>query len=50
MLRAHMPTKFKTPGAQQRLIAGDNNKLLIIGEAERDALVALRQEALHAMA
>jgi hypothetical protein len=51
MLRAHMPTKFKTPGSHSSLnVSGDGNQLLIIGEAERDELVRLRQEALQAMA
>jgi hypothetical protein len=45
MLRAHMAQKFKTPGAHQSLIAGDNNQVLVIGAAERDELVRLRQEA-----
>ena len=50
MLRAHMPHRFKTPGAQQPLVAGDNNKVVICDAAERAKLVALRQEALQAMA
>jgi hypothetical protein len=47
---ADMPQKFKTPGTQAPLVGGDNNKLLIIGAAERDELVQLRQEALQEMA
>jgi hypothetical protein len=49
LLRAHLPAKFKTPGSGQPLIAGDNNKVVVIDAARRAELVALRQEALEAM-
>lgn len=50
LLRAHLPAKFKTPGSGQApLIAGDNNKVVIIDAAERAELVRLRREALEAM-
>jgi hypothetical protein len=49
LLRAHMPSRFKTPGSQQPLIAGDGNKVMIIDAATRAELVAMRQEALQAM-
>jgi hypothetical protein len=49
MLRAYRPDKFKTPGAHAPVISGDNNKVVIIDAAEREKLVALRQEALEAM-
>jgi hypothetical protein len=49
LLRAHLPHRFKTPGAQAPLVAGDNNQVLIIDAATRAELVRLRQEALEAM-
>jgi hypothetical protein len=50
LLRAHLPAKFKTPGSGQApLVAGDNNKVIVIDAAKRAELVALRQEALEAM-
>ena len=49
LLRAHMPSKFKTPGSGQPLIAGDNNKVVIFDAAKRAEMVAARQEALEAM-
>ena len=49
LLRAHLPSKFKTPGSGQPLVAGDNNKVMIIDAATREWLVAMRQEALEAM-
>jgi hypothetical protein len=50
MLRAHMPKTFETPGSGQPLVQGDGNSVLVIGEKERDALVALRQESLDRIA
>lgn len=50
MLRAYMPDKFKTHGQQVPVISGDNNQVLVIGAAERDKLVRLRQEPLQEMA
>jgi hypothetical protein len=50
MLRAHMPDKFKTPGAKVSVNTGNTLNLLVVDEAARDALVALRQEALKAIA
>jgi hypothetical protein len=44
-----MPSKFKTPGSGQPLVAGDNNNVLVIDAATRAELVRLRQEALDAM-
>ena len=42
LLRAHLPAKFKTPGSGQApLIAGDNNKVIVIDAAKRAELVAL---------
>jgi hypothetical protein len=49
LLRAHLPLRFKTPGTQQQLVSGDNNKVIVIDVAKRAELVALRQEALEAM-
>jgi hypothetical protein len=50
MLRAHKPSKFKTPGSGPApLIAGDGNKVIVIDAATRAELVAMRQEALQAM-
>ena len=49
MLRAHMPSKFKTPGSGQPLVSGNNNQVLIITPEQRDELVRQRQEALEAM-
>ena len=49
LLRAHLPSKFKTPGSGQPLIAGDNNKVVIFDAAKRAEMVAARQEALEAM-
>ena len=50
LLRAHMPHLFKTPGSHAPVISGNNNKTpIVIGPAERDELVRLRQEALKAM-
>lgn len=47
MLRAHLPTKFKAPGqASIKINAGNGASVLVIGEQERDELVALRQQAL----
>ncbi|MBA2243075.1 MAG: hypothetical protein H0W04_09355 [Chthoniobacterales bacterium] len=47
MLRAHLPTKFKAPGtANLKINASGGASVLVIGEAERDELVALRQQAL----
>jgi hypothetical protein len=50
VLRAHMPRTFKTPGTGQPLVAGDGNNVLVIDAATRAELVALRREALDAMA
>ncbi len=50
LLRAHLPTKFKTPGAHSALVSGDGNNVLVIDAATRAELVALRREALDAMA
>ena len=49
LLRAHLPSKFKTPGSAAPLIAGDNNKVVIFDAAKRAEMVAARQEALEAM-
>jgi hypothetical protein len=50
LLRAHMPNRFKTPGAQGApLIVGDGNQVIVIDAAKRAELVALRREALEAM-
>lgn len=51
MLRAHMPNTFKTPGSKVSVHTGDvNQKILLVDAGVRDALVALRQEALQALA
>jgi hypothetical protein len=48
LLRAHLPAKFKTPGSGQApLIAGDNNKVVVIDAARRAQLVALRTQAVE---
>lgn len=45
MLRAHLPAKFKQPGtANVKINAAGGASVLVIGEAERDELVALRQQ------
>jgi hypothetical protein len=49
MLRAHMPSKFKTPGAKGSLIGGNVGQMIICGPEEQAELVRLRQEALCAM-
>jgi hypothetical protein len=49
LLRAHLPSRFKTPGQQAPLVAGDNNQVIVIDAAKRAELVALRREALEAM-
>lgn len=50
MLRAHMPDKFKTPGSKINVNSGNSLSLgIVIGEKERDELVALRREALMDM-
>jgi hypothetical protein len=49
LLRAHLPGKFETPGAQQPLVAGDNNKVMIMTPERQDELIRLRREALEAM-
>jgi hypothetical protein len=49
LLRAHLPSKFKTPGSQSPLVAGDNNKVVIFDAAKRAEMIAARQEALEAM-
>ncbi len=50
MLRAHLPAKFKQPvTANVNINASGDAKVLVIGEAERDELVALRQQALAAI-
>jgi len=42
-----MPAKFKQPGtANVKISASGGASVLVIGEAERDELVALRQAAL----
>jgi hypothetical protein len=50
MLRAHMPDRFKTPGAKVSVNTGNTTNVLVVDEATRDALVELRQQALHAIA
>jgi hypothetical protein len=50
MLRAHMPDRFKTPGAKVSVNTGNTLNLAVVDESTRDALVALRQEALQALA
>ena len=49
MLRAHKPTKFKTPGSQAPLVAGDNNQVMIMTPERQDELIRLRREQLEAM-
>jgi hypothetical protein len=51
-LRAYMPDLFKTPGQHNANIStGTGGKtMVVIGAAERDELVALRREALEAIA
>ncbi len=50
MLRAHLPAKFKQLGtANVKINASGGASVLVIGEAERDELVALRQQALAAI-
>jgi hypothetical protein len=49
LLRAHMPHLFKTPGSGQPLIAGDNNRVMIMTPERQDELIRLRREALEAM-
>jgi hypothetical protein len=50
LLRAHLPAKFKTPGSGQApLIAGDNNRVMIMTPELQDELIRLRREALEAM-
>ena len=49
LLRAHLPSKFKTPGSQSPLVAGDNNKVVIFDAAKRAEMIAARQEALEGM-
>jgi hypothetical protein len=49
LLRAHLPSRFKTPGAQAPLIAGDNNQVMIMTPERQDELIRLRREALEAM-
>jgi hypothetical protein len=50
MLRAHMPSKFKTPGSKVSINSGNSpNVGIVIGAKEIEKLVALRQEALAAM-
>ncbi|MBA2243074.1 MAG: hypothetical protein H0W04_09350 [Chthoniobacterales bacterium] len=50
MLRAHLPAKFKQPGtANVKINAAGGASVLVIGEAERDELVAVRQQALAAI-
>jgi len=51
MLRAHMPKLFKTPGSKVAITAGNvPNNTFICGPAEREELIASRQEALKRMA
>jgi hypothetical protein len=52
MLRANMPQTFKTPGLKGTTInlPGAGGALVVIGEAERDELVAMRQSALNRIA
>jgi hypothetical protein len=45
-----MPTKFKTPGTGQPLVSGDSNQVMIMTPQRQDELIALRREALEAMA
>jgi hypothetical protein len=50
MLRAHMPNKFKTPGAKGALVGGDVTNLNMICTPEMLAMIqAARQETLAAM-
>jgi hypothetical protein len=49
MLRAHMPDKFKTPGSKAPIVQGDNNKIVIVDDAMRQELMAMRQESLRAL-
>jgi hypothetical protein len=49
LLRAHLPAKFKTPGSQAPLIAGDNNRVMIMTPERQDELIRLRREQLEAM-
>ncbi len=51
MLRAHLPDLFRTPGlGHVKVVTGQGSPALVIGEKERDELVALRQEALARIA
>jgi hypothetical protein len=50
MLRAHLPAKFQQPGrGSVNVNLPTGRTTIIIGEKERDELVALRQEALQEM-
>ena len=50
LLRAHLPSRFKTPGSGQApLIAGDNNQVMIMTPERQDELIRMRREALEAM-
>ena len=49
LLRAHLPSKFKTPGSQAPLVAGDNNTVMIMTPERQDELIRLRREQLEAM-
>jgi hypothetical protein len=51
MLRAHMPSKFKTPGSKVAINTGNTqNNQFIFGPEEVQQLIASRQEALKRMA
>jgi hypothetical protein len=50
MLRAHMPDKFKTPGAKVPINSGNSlNVGIVMGEKEIAEIQAARREALEAM-
>jgi hypothetical protein len=50
MLRAHMPSKFKTPGSKVAINTGTiTNNTMIVDAAEQDRLIALRRESLERM-
>jgi hypothetical protein len=50
LLRAHMPQTFKRPGSVTPIIQGGGNQMLVVDEDLRDALVAMRQKSLQAIA
>jgi hypothetical protein len=50
MLRAHMPTTFKTPGSKIAINTGTvTNNTMIVDAEERERLIGLRRESLERM-